>query len=527
MRKLTLIALIVAAIPACRGSSGDDAVTPDSGGTVDPNDVTIQEIQNDAMASGTAVKIKGVVVTAIDKFGAKTGDIWVEEPGGGPYSGVHVFGAPLDQVNALAVGDIVDIDGAQKDDFHYDGTNGSGGFDPGYAITELKAVTGGQMTVTKVSSGTPITPDVVDALAIGQLTDYMARDAEWEKWEGVLIKVNNVAAMSSTDYVSSKCPGTSCPDMDLKKFDLTGDVVVESALSAMPTTAVRGGDCFTSVTGVVDYFFDYQILPRSTDEIATGGTSCPTENTAQACGDGVDNDADGFKDCADTACIMAADSCRTVTTISQIQSGAVTGGVELHDVYVAALSKPSGQTNPTPKNMWVQTNPTAAPNEGIYIFGDGSSVAAFTPGTRVNIIGRVTEFNDATGTEALTEINALSITAGTAGTTPIVPLTGKNVTELSAEQYESTLVTLTNVKVKTVGTTSGTNQTFGVGDAEWYPGNMAAPVVFKTDDDIFLFNSAGACYSTVTGVWTYLARNDAFGFLPLSAGTVGTACNSN
>jgi predicted extracellular nuclease len=173
--------------------------------------------------------------------------------------------------------------------------------------------------------------------------------------------------------------------------------------------------------------------------------------------------------------------------------------------------------------MWVQTNPTAAPNEGIYVFGDGSSVAAFQPGTRVNIIGRVSEFNDMSGTETLTELNAISIEAGTAGTTPIVPLTGKNVTELSAEQYESTLVTLTNVKVKTVGTTSGANQTFGVGDADQYtsPGNA---VTFKTDDDMYLFTPASTCYSSVTGIWTYLSRNDAWGFLPMAAGTIGTTC---
>jgi len=521
MRKLTLLALLLAAgASACRGSDGDDAVTPDGNGsgTVDPNDVTIQEIQNDAMASGTAVKLKGVVVTAIDKFGTKKGDIWVQEPDGGEFSGIHVFGAPLDQVTALAVGDIVDIEGAQKDDFHYDGNNGSGGFEDGYAITELKPVTGGVMTVTKVSAGTPLEPQVVDALAIGQLGDYKARDAEWEKWEGVLVKVTNVWAMSN-----DKCVGSACNDSTLHSFDLMGGALVESALAAMPATAVKSGDCLTSVTGVVDYFFDYQILPRSTDEIATGGSSCPTEDSAATCGDGIDNDADGSKDCSDYACITVAASCRTVTTISQIQSGAVTGGVELHDVYVAALSKPSGQTNPSPKNMWVQTNPTAAPNEGVYVFGDGSSVAAFTPGTRVNIVGRVSEFNDMSGTETLTEINAISIEAGTAGTTPIVPLTGKNVTELSAEQYESTLVTLTNVKVKTVGTTSGANQTFGVGDADQYTSPGTA-VTFKTDDDMYLFTPANTCYSSVTGIWTYLSRNDAWGFLPMAAGTVGTTC---
>src|SRR5262249_38652340 len=71
--------------------------------------VSIQDVQSDAMPPGTPVELHGVVVTAIDTFGGKTGDLWVEEPSGGPFSGIHVFGAPVAQVANLAVGDIVDI----------------------------------------------------------------------------------------------------------------------------------------------------------------------------------------------------------------------------------------------------------------------------------------------------------------------------------------------------------------------------------------------------------------------------------
>ena len=60
-------------------------------------------------ASCVKLNLKGVVVTAIDTFGGKTGDFWVQEPDGGPFSGIQVFGAPLDQVAALQIGDIVDI----------------------------------------------------------------------------------------------------------------------------------------------------------------------------------------------------------------------------------------------------------------------------------------------------------------------------------------------------------------------------------------------------------------------------------
>ena len=506
MRKFSLLVLALS-LAACRDSGGgDDVVTPDSG---NGGAQTIYDVQNDAMTAGTKVSLKGVIVTAIDNYGGKKGDFWVQEADGGEYSGVHVYGGPVDQVGALALGDIVDISGAQKAEFALTSDTS------GNTLTELEPVDGGTMAITKTGSGPQVQPKVIDALAIGQLTDFMARHAEWEKWEGVLVTVSNVAAFGDDDYVSSKCPGTMCPDDTLYKFDITGDIVVESALAANPAPKVLRGDCLGSVTGVVDYFFDYLIYPRTTAEISTGGTSCPTENQSAVCGDGIDNDGNGFKDCGDNACIPAVSSCRTLTTINAIQTAATapTGGIELQDVYVAAISK-------NKKNMWVQSSLTAAPNEGVYVFGPGNNLDGFAIGSRVDIIGTVTEFNDSTGTDTLTEVKALSVTAGTAGVGAVVPVTGTAASAMS-ETYEGVLVRLTNVKVTTVGTTT-TGGTFGVGAATQYP----AATVFKTDDDIFLLNTANACYATIDGIWTYLPYNDAYGFLPLAAGvTTGGNCN--
>jgi len=515
MRNLSMLALVLGLV-ACRGSGGGGG--DDTGGTdsnTNPSDVTIQEIQNDAMpacdpanpATCVELKIKGVVVTAIDTYGGKTGDFWVQEPEGGPFSGVHVYGAPLDQVAALALGDVVDIAGAEKAEFALTSDTS------GNKLTELEPLQGGTMSVTKVSAGTPLQPQVVDALAIGQMSDFMARAAEWEKWEGVLVQVKNVSATSS-----DTCVGSMCTDATLRKFGITGDALVESSLSAMPVPKVARGDCLGSVTGVLDYFFDYQILPRTTDEIATGGTACPPpEANSALCTDGIDNDGNGFSDCNDNNCIAAEATCRTTTTISAIQTASTppTGGVELRDVYVAAISN-------NKKNMWVQTNLTAAANEGIYIYGPGSNITA-TVGSRVNIIGTVDEFNDATGTETLTRIRALSITAGTAGTGTVVPITGQDVTALSTESSESVLVTLSNVQVKTVGVPcpNGVQPpacNYGVGLISQYPGAMDA----KTDDDIAVLGTANSCYLAVTGVWTYLVYENAWGFLPLTTSGTGT-----
>lgn len=505
MRKLSLLALVLG-LAACRGGDGDDGDdTPNPDSSVNGSDVTIQEIQNDAMVPGTPVNLKGVIVTAIDNYGMRTGDFWIQEPGGGEYSGVQVFGAPLDQVAALAVGDVVDISGAQKEEFALSSDMS------GNTLTELEPLNGGMITVTKVSSGTAPAPQMVDALAIGQLTDFMARHAEWEKWEGVPVTLTNVQAMSDAECITSM---GNCNDMTYRRFDLTGDIQAQSGLAEMPATVDRG-DCFASITGIVTYFFDYQINPRTAAEFATGGTGCATENTMATCGDTIDNDGNGFTDCEDNQCIAAASTCRATTTISAIQTAATppSGGVELNNVVVAAISK-------NLKNMWVQTNLTAAPNEGIYVRGDGSDIT-FTVGQRVSIIGTIDEFNDSSGTETLTQLRALSIAAGTGTTGTVVPVTGTAAAAMATESYESTLVTLTNVKVTAVGTTQGTGHTFGVGDAVQSPGGT----LIKTDDDMHLLGTLNACYATITGIWQYLPFNNSWGFLPLSAGTGTGTCN--
>ncbi len=520
MRNFVLLALVLG-LAACRGGDdggGDDNPMPDGQTT---EDVKIQDIQNDSMpacdpadpATCVQLNLKGVVVTAIDSFGMRTGDFWVQEPEGGEYSGIQVYGAPLDQVALLQIGDVVDISGAQKSEFALDSDTS------GNKLTELEPYNG-SMTVTKISSGTPLEPKVVNALEIGQMTDYTARAAEWEKWEGVLVTVTNVQAFSDTECITSM---GNCNDPTYERFDITGDIQVQSSLAAMPSTEVAQGDCLSGVTGVIGYFFDYQILPRTTDEIGTGGTACPVENTAETCEDNIDNDGNGFKDCSDNACIAASATCRTEMTIEEIQTATTppTGGVDIKGVCVAAQSRPVGNPK-APRNLWVQTSNTVATlNNGIYIYGPGSDLSAFTPGKKVDIVGTVKEFNDSQnmGTGTLTEVSAISITAAS-GTCSPTPILDQSVATLSmdanGEPAESVLIELKNVAI----TVAATSNNYFAGTMQ--QGGASGPT-FKFDDDSFQITSpAGTCYSSIKGIWSYQVYDNAWYFLPTAAGTTTT-----
>jgi len=525
-RMLVASVTLAVAVFACRdsgGGGGDDVDAP-----VTSDDVRIQDIQSSAITAGTAVTVKGVIVTVIDTYGGKTGDFWVQEPGGGEFSGVHVYGAELSDVGALAVGDLVDIEGAEKDEFAYMGMNGSGGDTSGRSVTELKPVAGGKMKVTKVSSGPVPAPQMVDALAIGMKATQAERDAEWEKWEGVLIKLTNVSATSS-----AACVGSACNDDTLNKFDATGGIVVESALAPFPgympamgmTDAVPGdiarADCLAGVTGVVDYFFDYLLLNTSTAAIEKNGTGCPAAEGAShaVCSDNIDNDGNGFVDCMDNGCVLGDPACRAQTTIAAVQATTPMGYVELTDVYVTAIAF-------NKKNFWVSSSLASAANEGIYVFrGTGSGVpnlaSNIVVGAKVSIIGKVIENNNDMMGSTVTQIQPLAVNFVAAPTAQPVAVMGQTVasllTDSTGEPYEGVLVTLTNVKVTTIGT-----------DMNFYVSNLAQKVGttdtnFKSDDDIYRMVAAnmGVCYSSITGIWSYSVFENAYIFLPRATAVSG------
>jgi len=473
-----LLASLGLSLLACRGGGGgggDDVNPPDMpppGGQVH-----IQDVQNDSMPKGTAVSLKGVVVTAIDAFGARTGDLWIEEAGGGEFSGVKVFGAPLDQVAQLAPGDIVDVTNAEKDEFALSSDTS------GRTTTELKGAAGGMISITKTGTGTVPTAVTVDALAIDTLADQAAKDAEWEKWEGVLINVTNARQLTDTAPFSGGA-------QDQFKFSATGQLDVESVLADLGTDAVKGV-CFQTLSGIGDYFFQHLLLPRATGDLAPGGTGC------------------------------AAEPNPTIATISEVQAGTVTGVVELDDVFVTGISF-------NKRSFYASTSLTAAPNEGVFVFGSVALAADVVVGAKVKITGTVQEFNDDTMGGSLTEIIGPSVvvTAGTPGT--VVAATGKTAAQLldasTAPTFESVLVTLSDVKITAIGNAANGFVASGAQGAQ----------AFGMGTDVLRFVATDVdCYTTITGFWTNLQaasmtatmKPNAFGFIPVTLGAKGTNCN--
>jgi len=120
MRRLSsLIAVLslaaVSFAAACRSDSNNSPTDGQGSGSGSGSGstTTVKDIQSESMVPGTAVTLNNVVVTAVDTFGDKTGDMWVEDMGGGKRSGVHVFKGTVAS-GTVSVGDVVNITGGIK-----------------------------------------------------------------------------------------------------------------------------------------------------------------------------------------------------------------------------------------------------------------------------------------------------------------------------------------------------------------------------------------------------------------------------
>jgi hypothetical protein len=469
MKRLSQLALLstglVFALFACGGrgggggddSSGDDVMMPDGppGGVV-----KVKDVQNDAMPDGTAVELRGVIVTAIDGYGSRTGDIWVQDAEGGEFSGIKVFGVSPDQLLSLTVGDIVDIANAEKDEFKY--MSGSS-MDEG-SVTELKGAGGGMMTVTKKGAGTAPTPAMVDAKALAAM-DKATREAEWEKWEGVLIKVVNARQLAPSRMFGA--------GEDQNEFRISGIARVQTALTAFPA-GTNIGVCYDSITGLGDHFFNDLVLPRSAADVVTSGTGCSP---------------------------MA-------TSVSQMQTATGQELIMLSNVVVTAIGTGG-------KGYWVADAVQAATNNGVYVYTGADPAPTTTIGAVVNVNGFPQEFDAPTAptgdklTELSTDTGARGTIVNATGPAPI-PLTA-TVAQVgsiaNSEAYEGVLVKLSGVKVSNI---AGTKVTLS---------NAGGDTIRLDNDTNYMWTmpAANTCYTTLVGVMSVDLTDDVRTINPTSA----------
>jgi hypothetical protein len=205
-------------------SSGGESTTGGSG-------LTIYEIQEGVVPTGSEVDITAVIVTAVGPSG-----LFVQEPGSGPYSGIFVFTGGM---SGASIGDEVDVSGTTAEQ---DG------------LTEIVTGMGGAVNPTG-GSGVVIAPEVV---ALAELAD--PRTAE--PWEGVLVRVEGALTVEALPGFSEfdVGDGTDVVRIDDFVYDALADA------GAFPELGIGAG--FSAIQGPLHYTFAaFKIAPRAAADL--------------------------------------------------------------------------------------------------------------------------------------------------------------------------------------------------------------------------------------------------------------------
>ena len=222
----------------------------------------IRDVMNPASsehpASGATVTITGASFLIVDAFdetndGKSVGTVYLQDTGSNaPYSGASLY-EPAYQPSSLkpAPGDVLDLVGA------YDEQTSIGAevFNPGEALIQIS-----KPQVTFRFEYLVPAPTVIN---VTDLNDYNTG----LQWSAMLVQVNDITLGSGisnsggrvTAYLTSVLTGSGA-EMSNELFD------VETWNDSQPTKLVAGTK-IKSLTGIVTWFTQYHIAPRSPADI--------------------------------------------------------------------------------------------------------------------------------------------------------------------------------------------------------------------------------------------------------------------
>lgn len=243
-RRTGLLLVSLAALAGCALDVPSAEPTFDQGRPT----LTLYQLQ-DPEAEGhpevdTQVRVTNLVVTAVDRFdedgGGHTGTLFVQEIGGGPYSGIQMFRPTIQPASEyLLPGDVVEVGGTYTE-FELGQINPDGADPLGRTVSQI---TDGIARKT----GEWISPE---AQVVENAADTQD-DPEAEKWEGVLVEIHDVEATTVRDSRGA--------------FEVTGGALVDDDNYGFPGVAVE--TAFSRIAGVVTYFYTYKLLPRSSLDV--------------------------------------------------------------------------------------------------------------------------------------------------------------------------------------------------------------------------------------------------------------------
>lgn len=221
---------------------------------------------------GTEVDVTGISVLAVDEYdetgdGASAGNLYAQDlPVDGatpPHGGITLFDASFSPPTLrVAPGDVVDVRGTY-DEFEGPSSAPFDCLDPKADPTTCARATLPEIVGGTVSLRFEFQPAEPITIPLSELGSYETG----RKWIGILVRVENVKAQSdgykspSGRYsVRLDVAGVSDP----KKLPTMTNALFDLESSGAPLTT---GSSYASVVGVVQYFFNFSVAPRSAADI--------------------------------------------------------------------------------------------------------------------------------------------------------------------------------------------------------------------------------------------------------------------
>jgi hypothetical protein len=268
VRLVTSLLLIGLVSCTASGGGGDPAsnngVPPVGGKDKRIRDVADPNVEGHADIVATTQAVSGAIVIAVDTFdetknGKSLGTIYVQDLGSkDPYSGITLFAPTFNPGNlAVSPGDVLDMRG-QYTEAKTIGTTVT--FAPGAVLPQISKPVATFRYETQVPE--PLDIDAAD------LSDF----TKGRRWMGMLVRVKNITLQKDaaadmngrvTVDLSQAAAGAAkgCDAAFPKPASITNDLFDLAAMG------LKQGTTLKSVTGVIGFFCNLKIAPRSPADI--------------------------------------------------------------------------------------------------------------------------------------------------------------------------------------------------------------------------------------------------------------------